>query len=183
VNSQRYDGYCMRCFIHDPANADKPVFRNYKTKEIDVVQRVKSVFPDVSWIHDKKVENGCSKRRPDLFLDMGSHVIVVEIDEYQHRDYDPSCVNKRLMELSKDVGHRPLVVIRFNPDDYTNEDGTRVPSCWGATAIGHVRVRPCKKEEWTRRVDALNDEIRFWTTHEVGKTVEVVQLFYDKMIR
>ncbi len=27
------------------------------------------------------VEGGCSKRRPDLLFDMGSHVVVVEVDE------------------------------------------------------------------------------------------------------
>jgi hypothetical protein len=34
---------------------------------------------------------------------MGSHIIIVEIDENKHTDYDCSCENKRLMELSKDL--------------------------------------------------------------------------------
>ena len=58
---------------------DKPVIRNYKTKEKDVVDRIKEIFPDFTWVHDKKIQDGCSKRRPDLLLDLGSHIIIIEI--------------------------------------------------------------------------------------------------------
>ena len=71
-------------------------------------------------MYDKKIQDGCSTRRPDLFLDLGYQIIIIEIDENQHIDYDCSCENKRIMELSQDVGHRPIVFIRFNPDDYKN---------------------------------------------------------------
>jgi hypothetical protein len=48
----------------------------------------------------------------------------IEIDENQHVAYDCSCENKRIMELSQDVGHRPIVFIRFNPDGYKDHKGT-----------------------------------------------------------
>ena len=35
---------------------------------------------------------------------------------------DCSCENKRIMEISQDLGHRPIVFIRFNPDEY-NKNG------------------------------------------------------------
>lgn len=75
-------------------------------------------FPDFTWITDKTIQDGCSLRRPDLFLDLGYQVVIVEIDENQHDGYDCSCENKRIMQLSLDVDHRPIVFIRFNPDDY-----------------------------------------------------------------
>ena len=98
---------------------DIEVARNYKTKENEVASRVKSLFPEFSWVCDKKVQDGCSLRRPDLLLDMGTHIIIVEVDENKHSGYDCSCENKRLMEISQDSGHRPIVFIRFNPDGYT----------------------------------------------------------------
>ena len=78
--------------------------------------RCKECFGGAFCIHDKRVEGGCSKRRPDLLLDLGSHIIIVEIDKNKHNDYDCMCEHKRLMEISMDLSHRPIVFIRFNPD-------------------------------------------------------------------
>ncbi len=63
-----------------------------------------------------------------MFLDLGYQVVIVEIDENQNIDYDCSCENKSLMELSLDVNHRPIVFIRFNPDEYTEND-VKTTSC------------------------------------------------------
>ena len=111
----KYEGYCLYCFIH--TFPDKPVTRNYKTKEKTVVDFIKTKYPDLSWISDKTIQDGCSRRRPDILLDLGYQIIIVEIDENQHTDYDCSCENKRIMELSQDLGHRPIIFIRFNPDN------------------------------------------------------------------
>jgi hypothetical protein len=159
---------------------DKPVSRNYKTKECAVVEFVKSTFPDHTWIADKTIHDGCSKRRPDLVLDLGYQVIIVEIDENQHIDYDCSCENKRIMELSTDVGHRPIVFIRFNPDDYAKKD-RQVSSCWGANKKGVCIVKKSKKEEWKNRLTALETQITYWAqpTNSTNKTIETIALFYD----
>ena len=157
---------------------DKPVSRNYKTKEFSVVEHVKTAFQDLSWTADKTIVGGCSKRRPDLLLDLGDQILVIEIDENQHTDYDCSCENKRIMEISKDLGHRPIVFIRFNPDDYSNE-GKNITSCWGVNQKGICVVKKTKKDEWFNRLDALTQQIHYWMANLTNKTVEVVQLFYD----
>ena len=77
---------------------------------------VRCIFWEVHWIADKIVNTDYSKRRPDLLLDLGYQILIVEIDENQHIDYDYSCENKRIMELSQDTGHRPIIFIRFNQD-------------------------------------------------------------------
>lgn len=59
-----------------------------------VEQFLQEVFPDVTWVFDKRVPDGCSLRRPGAMADMGSHVVVVEIDEDQHAGGDYSCDNK-----------------------------------------------------------------------------------------
>jgi hypothetical protein len=115
---KKYNNHCMRCFIYLFPN--QPVCRNYKTKETATAQFITTNFPNFTWNLDKKVEDGCSKRRPDLICDLGYQVIIVEVDENQHIDYDCSCENKRIMQLSQDLGHRPIIFIRFNPDSYTN---------------------------------------------------------------
>ena len=113
--SNKYEGYCRYCFIH--LFPDKPVSRNYKTKEYAVVEFVKQKYPDLSWISDKKVEDGCSRRRPDLLLDLGYQIIIVEVDENQHSSYDKKDEDIRYDDLYM-IHSGKWIFIRFNPDGY-----------------------------------------------------------------
>jgi hypothetical protein len=175
---KKYDGYCRRCYMH--LFPDKPVSRNYKTKEYAVVEYVKTKFPERSWIADKIIQNACSKRRPDLLLDLEYQVIIIEVDENQHINYDCSCEYKRIMELSQDVGHRPIVFIRFNPDEY-EKDGSTITSCWGQDGNGIYVIKKSKKNEWIDRLHVLEETICYWINPEntTSKTIETIQLFYD----
>ena len=175
---KKYDGYCLYCFIN--TFPDKPVARNYKTKEFAVVEHIKNKYPELSWREDKKVQDGCSKRRPDLLLDLGYQIIIIEIDENQHTDYDCSCENKRIMELSQDLAHRPIIFIRFNPDDYVCEENT-VSSCWGNTKQGVCVIKKTKQKEWTERLTTLEQQIDYWVNPDnmTDKTIEIIQLFYN----
>ena len=176
--TEKYDGYCQFCYVN--LFPDKPVTRNYKTKEYAVVEYVKTKFPDLNWIADKKISHGCSRRRPDLLLDLLYQIVIVEIDENQHIDYDCSCQNKRIMELSQDLAHRPIVFIRFNPDEY-EKDGYTVDSCWGVNKNGICDVKKSQRKEWNRRLTVLEENIAYWVNPEntTNKTIETVQLFYD----
>ncbi|MDC1151840.1 hypothetical protein OAS95_04655 [Pelagibacteraceae bacterium] len=173
---KKYNGYCLPCCIHLCPDID--VSRNFKTKETNVVDRVKKEFPGFSWVCDKKVVDGCSKRRPDLLLDMGSHIIIIEVDENKHDTYDCSCENKRLMEISQDVGHRPIVFIRFNPDNYVDKDGKKISSCWKVNGYGVMQVSKTKIVEWEERIKALLAQIQYWVDNNTEKTVEIIELFY-----
>lgn len=174
----KYDGYCLFCYMN--LFPDKPVSRNYKTKEYAVVENIKTKFPTLNWIADKIVSGGCSKRRPDLLLDLGYQIVIVEVDENQHTEYDCSCENKRIMELSQDLGHRPIIFIRFNPDDYEKE-GTSITSCWGRDKNGICVIKKSKKDEWNQRLTVLEEHINYWINpaNITNKTIETIQLFYD----
>jgi hypothetical protein len=176
---KKYDGYCLYCFIN--MFPDKPVSRNYKTKEQATVEHVITKYPELTCITDKKVQDGCSKRRPDLLLDLGYQVIIIEVDENQHTDYDCSCENKRIMELSQDLGHRPIIFIRFNPDDYLDKN-TTITSCWGNNKKGICTITNNKKDEWNQRLNILTSHIDYWIDpiNKTDKTIETIQLFYDK---
>lgn len=164
-------------FIH--LFPERQISRNYKTKERTVVEYILSIF-DNSWICDKRISSGCSKRRPDLFVDMGTHIVIIEIDENQHNVYDCSCDNKRLMEISQDVGHRPIVFIRFNPDNYIDKNGVKIKSCWTPNKHNNILFVPkIKENEWNLRLDILKNQIKYWMDHETDKTIEIIQLFYD----
>jgi hypothetical protein len=172
----KYNGFCLPCCIQ--VHPEIKVSRNYKTKEKDVVDKIIDSFPNFTWISDKKVQDGCSRRRPDLLLDMGSHIIIVEVDENKHTDYDCSCEHKRLMELSQDLQHRPIVFIRFNPDEYINQEGVLVKSCWKLNKLGLIQISTTKQKEWEERINSLKQQIKYWIENPTEKTIEIIELFY-----
>jgi hypothetical protein len=178
---EKYRGYCMRCFVY--LFPDESMTRNYKTKERSVADFIREQFPDITWTFDKRITNGESRRRPDAVADPGDQVIVVEVDENQHVSYDCTCENKRIMEISRDFAHRPIVFIRFNPDGYTcrmHGVPRQVGSCWTTDARGMCVVAYKQQDEWTRRLGALQAQITYWLQHTTDKIVEVIQLFFDE---
>ena len=177
IRNKQYQGYCLRCFIY--TFPDAKVARNYKTKEKDVIDRIKSKFSSLTLIEDKKIQGGCSKRRPDGLLDLGTHLIDLEIDENKHETYDSSCENFRTMQISQDVGHRPIVFIRFNPDAYINKDCKKITSCWKANGNGILTVPKNKVKEWESRIADLINHIQYWVDNTAEKTVEIFPLYYD----
>jgi hypothetical protein len=76
------------------------------------------------------------------------------------------------MELSQDIGHRPMVLLRFNPDAYDNE-----PSCWKINGFGTCSVTDTTT--WTKRLQTLKEQITYWLTHRTTKTVECIQLYFS----
>jgi hypothetical protein len=178
-SNSKYSGFCFNCYLN--MFPDKPVSRNYKTKEYSVSEHVKNKFSNFTWVCDKNIENGCSKRRPDLLVDLGYQIIIIEIDENQHINYDCSCENKRIMELSKDLQHRPIIFIRFNPDDY-KKNNQNITSCWGIDGNGICSIKKTKLKEWKERLDALCLQIDYWLNPQniTDKTIETIQLFYDE---
>ena len=174
---KKYHGYCCYCFMH--LFPDKQVSRNYKTKEKYVVDYIKEQFKEIDIIADKQIHGGCSKRRPDILIDLGHQIIIVEIDENQHINYDCSCENKRIMELSQDVGHRPIIFIRFNPDDY-KINLKNITSCWKLNKQGICTIKKNKQEEWKERLKILEEQIKYWLNNKTSKLIEVIQLFYDQ---
>ena len=178
--SSKYEGYCMYCFMH--LYPDKPVSRNYKTKERAVCDYIKKTFSHIDIQQDQRIQGGCSNRRPDVFIDLGYQIIIVEIDENQHIEYDCSCENRRLMLLSQDVGYRPIIFIRFNPDSYISKEGSRISSCWSMNGKGVCQVGKKQLNNWNHRLNVLKDTIEYWLDihNKTDKTIEVIQLFYDE---
>ena len=173
--SNKYNRYCIRCFIHK--FPDEKISRNYKTKETHMTDFIKQEFLDEATTVFDKQAGGCSKRRPDVYIDKLTHIVIVECDENQHKD--TACENKRIMELFQDFAKRPIVFIRFNPDSYINENGTKISSSFRLcknTGISIIR----DKNEWNDRLQTLKKCMNKWLTTIPEKEVTNQYLFYDK---
>ena len=147
-NTELYEGMCFRCFMH--LCPDKPVARNYKTKERLVVEFIKENFTNLNWVFDRIITGGCSKFRPDIYLELFTHVLIIEIDENQHVNY--SCEAVRSQRICEDFGLRPVIFIRFNPDEYDNHK-----SCFKKGKDGLVKIS--NQKEWNRRLFELKEKI------------------------
>ena len=162
---------CARC--HYYLHPEDPRIRNYKTREQAFMVPLKKIYPDM--ILDQTVSGGCSRRRPDGLLDCLTHVIIVEIDEDQHIGYNCLCDNRRTMELFTDLGHRPLVFIRLNPDGYTHV-GKRVGKVFSTQRSGELKLN---KSEFSRRFSALVDVVGANLHSVPTREVSVVELFFN----
>lgn len=171
--NHRYYPLCTRCYFF--THPGEKVTRNYKTKETYLKDELTDRFTDLNMIFDKKVDGGCSRRKPDVLIDLLTHVLIIECDERQHKDVSYSCENKRTMELFEDFGNRPIVFLRFNPDSY-NDRMKHVKGCFTRNERGIDQ--PCKRE-WKRRLKVLFSNIHHWVETIPEKEVTVVRLFFD----
>jgi stress-induced morphogen len=131
----RYPPYCAYHFFL--LNPDHPKSRRYKLKEQVFTNTIKEFLNnfqeeekfDYQLFTDQKITGGCSRRRPDIAIDLFTHIIILECDEEQHKDYN--CENKRIMELFQDFNNRSMIVLRFNPDSYIDENNKKQKGCFG----------------------------------------------------
>jgi hypothetical protein len=170
---KKFNGYCATCYHRLFPNTQRPGVRNYKTKELAVLCHLEQHFPKHHIVNDRPISGGCSKKKPDFFFELLTHVIIVEVDEHGHMPYDKSCEEVRMMELSEDIAHRPLVFIRFNPDKTSTE-----PGCWGYDETGRAVVKKKRAIEWQERLATLTAKITFWLSTIPNKTVELIKLYY-----
>ena len=171
VIGSKWNPYCFRCYCI--LNPDAIIPRKYKLKEHHVVDQLKEHFENKFTMRfDKIVEGGCSRRRPDVAIDFGSHCLMIEIDENQHYNY--SCEEKRMVELYEDIGFRKIVFLRFNPDGY-KEGRKKYPSPFRYTPTGIVSLH---KKEFDRRIEYLLSRIQYHKVSEPTEQLTVEYLFY-----
>jgi hypothetical protein len=175
ASTKRYRGYCSRCFFY--TFPDEPITRNYKTKENIVVKYLNENFKEkYDSIEDRVIKGGCSLKRPDKLYDFGSHVVVIEVDENRHSGYN--CENKRTMTIFQDIGNRPCVFIRFNPDSYITEEGKKIKSPFSIKKeTGLLQVS--NKKELNKRLTHLKNTFEKYShTYTPNKELEIIHLFY-----
>jgi len=174
IVTNKYKGYCFFCFKN--IFPDHEYSRNYKTKELEVSRYVREEFSQYDWVCDKTIKDGCSRRRPDLLCDFGNQVLIVEVDENQHTDYDTTCETVRLEQISEDVQYRSVIFIRFNPDAYYIKE-KKIPSCW---KMKNGKMCISRQKDWGNRLEALKKEIKYWSENNTNERVKIIQMFYDE---
>jgi len=143
--------HCKQCQRLDVLNAqgvcvnfcsldelDRKYKKHLKQKE-DAIRKLfqKELQLDQTVIQtweDSVVDSSCTRRRPDFVFHCGTHVVIVEVDEHQHKSYS-NCgstreekirgENRRMFEIFQSFQSLhtdsviPVLFIRYNPDAYT----------------------------------------------------------------
>lgn len=164
-----YKPYCFPCYCH--LNPDLEIPRRHLMKE-NYIHKFLTDNLLVELVHNQRT-GGCSKRRPDWYIDCLTHVIIIECDEDQHQDY--SCENKRMMELFIDFNNRPIVFIRFNPDkcEYRND------VCFYYDSSNKIQEN---KKEWSYRSKILLENVLKYIGGIPVKEMTVEKLFYNEEV-
>ena len=196
-----YDGRCVRCFID--TNPDDPrakAAKNYiHAKELTVREFLEGVFPQYKWTFDKRMNvSGYRLRfvgtrrqfRPDAMAKRGRRIIVVEIDEHSHKGYECAKEREREQYIVDAHPEYKVVLVRFNPDEYTDYLGKRWPSCFSppTKVEGKVHVNKTQQKQWQQRLEALSacidtllDRDFVVPPPEEGRPLFSVELFYDNV--
>ncbi len=163
------DGLCGMC-------CDKPFYeeskRLNKMKETIMVRYLReNIKENKEMLADRIIDSTCNLYRPDILYDCGTHIVVVECDENQHKNYPwESCSlnkslehmeEKRMYEIMVAYG-LPAIFIRWNPDNF------------------NINGSINKKYNNSKRLEILVKWIRYCMKIEVDSGVKYKKLFYDE---
>ena len=175
IPSSKFTPFCFRCYCVLNPNIEIP--RQYKIKEHLLGDELKSTFPDLKLVFDKVIDGGCSLRRPDIRIELFTHTIIIENDE--NGDNHPSlCDEKRNNELYEDLGFRPIVMIRINPDSYKDKNGVKKASCFKYSEKSQ-RLQINDENEWKHRISILVEKIDYYLNHIPEDIFIVDKLFFN----
>ncbi len=161
---------CLSC-CYD-LNPDMDIPKNFMKKENYLYNELKKKFKHVEFKHNMKIDEGCSRRRPDFFFECFTHSVIVENDENSHRNELQICENKRSMILHTDLGNRPLVLIRFNPDLDNNHK-----TCFTKDSNNNLQL---VESVWKERMIVLINTIEFHLINVPSREYTELKLFYKK---
>lgn len=168
------NGYCSYCFINIfPEEAKNSRMKN--SKELHIIQYIMKQIPDKNFVFNKKINNS----RPDIILKLENQIIIIEIDEEQHKDYNQICEKKRVNELFCDLQYKNIILIRFNPDKYIDSYKNTKESCFKLSDNGKCILDLKQKKEYEKRMKKLIDTITYYINHNTDEVFTTIYLFYD----
>ena len=176
---QVIDQYCCRCFYYLYPNDNR--CKRIKLKENEVKIYIQENFKDLSFIFDEPIKGDglCINKRPDILLNLNKHSIIIEIDENQHKLYDVGCDDSRTLIIQEAL-NRPIIFIRFNPDDYVDENNKKILSPFKIDKkLGLTTIPEENENEWNNRLLKLKETIKNNLEYKSEEPIRIIKLFYD----
>ena len=169
------DGLCATC-QPDPQTGKPPTHRLVLQRQVEAAIRARldppllALLESVDTVPDQL--RGCTKRRPDLLFQCGTHAVVLEVDEEQHRcapsgggSYTPECEQSRMAEVTELLWQAAGCAdgygvhwLRYNPSAYRAVAATEPPSRRVALLLRVLRRALRADTAYVRAVGAPDPE-------------------------
>jgi hypothetical protein len=130
-----------------------------------------SLLPIKPIVWDKVLCKGVCDYRPDFMILYDDFIILIELDEMQHKSYNKTNELTRIQNIHNTI-NKPLFIIRFNPDMYF-DGNTMILSPFKNNIL-------VNETEWNTRLEKLNNKLNeciHLTTKD--NTYIISHLFYD----
>ena len=158
INRDRGRGH-QYCANHDTAPRQKTRVRENKVAN---AIRGWDLPPWTSW--NKQIagtdKDVCGRYRPDFVWELPGHVVIGEVDEFQHGYPGYECENKRMLDVWNSYGGMPVVMLRWNPD---------------AFKLGGIT----RKVSWEKRLQLFKEMLIKCLASPGPHLFTVHRLFYD----
>ena len=176
-----FDNYCSRCFYALNPNDERS--KRVRLKENEVIKFIKENFINLEFIFDESIvgDGLCFKVRPDAILHLNNHSVIIECDEHQHKWYNNDCNIVRIHKIQEAL-NRPIIIIRFNPDDYIDENKKKIKSCFTINKRLYLTTIPKEQKElWKKRLEILKETIMKNIEINLEEPIKEIKLFYDNI--
>jgi hypothetical protein len=147
--------FCMKHY-HEFHGTENPKYLKIKEKAFNkaLVENFKQLkFSWNKYLHFVKV-------KPDWYVLLRLFHLIIELDQGQHKDktlYPEEKERNKTKSIVDNLPHdRPLVLIRINPDCYTNSKGELVRGIW----LNQNRATGFREDEFNRRFNLLAETIQ-----------------------
>lgn len=152
-------GFCGNCNPNDNRLEKK---RENRVRDLFISQGIVFAYNRIY------TGSNCSNYRPDFVFDPDTnkdmtkdHVVIVEVDEDQHKRHEQICERTRMFNVTQTFGGIPILWIRYNPDEFKHRDGNK------------SNLTQIEKEAH------LLEWIRYALRRPPKKLLEVIYLNYD----
>ena len=135
-----------------------------RIKETNIVNNIKTIFKEYKWICNKRLN---CKYRPDIFTIIKDKIIIIEIDEFQHSKYDLKLEEERINAIYNEFNIKNFILIRFNPDKYTDSNN-----------IIHDSIHN-NESQWNIRMNTLANIINN-SINKTSNNISIIKLFFNK---
>ena len=152
------DALCVDCFAWTSGK------RPRLAKQRDVLQFLDHCFTEFPYDTTDVVPQDlkdCDRReRPDVMWNKADRIVILEVDEQQHKSRPCECEQTRMMNISQALHCEKTVWIRYNPDSFKSPES--------------------RKWSRTKRHDFLKQWLTWSLTEAIlPYTISVVYLFFD----